>query len=84
MELLFEHVGANEPRTVTFMSDRQKGIGPALEAFQPNHRVRHYAKHILDNVVRNYKVDYIKDVFWSAVKQPNRPLFIEKMNVIKI
>lgn len=30
----------------------KKGIGPALEMQWPNPRVRHYAKHVIETVIK--------------------------------
>ncbi|KAK2662250.1 hypothetical protein Ddye_000824 [Dipteronia dyeriana] len=77
--LLHEHVGMHERRTMCFMTDRQKGIPGALSECWPNNISRFCGRHILQNMMSKFKIDYLKELFWHAARSSNRAEFLEKM-----
>ncbi|KAL5774309.1 hypothetical protein ACOSP7_011866 [Xanthoceras sorbifolium] len=83
IQLLYDHVGKHESRTVCFMTDRQKGIVPALDTVWPNHVTRFCGRHILQNLMSRYKVDYLRDLFWPAARSSNLADFNDAMKAIK-
>ncbi|KAK0575955.1 hypothetical protein LWI29_009574 [Acer saccharum] len=83
IQLLYEHVGMHEQRKVCFMSDQQKGIIPALDAIWPNHHTRFCGRHILQNLMSTFKVEYLRELFWLAARSSNLTDFVKAMAEIK-
>ncbi|TXG56738.1 hypothetical protein EZV62_018051 [Acer yangbiense] len=83
LQLLYEHMGQHDNRTICFMSDRQKGLVAALHDCWPNHINRSCGRHILQNLLSTFKIDYLKDLFWPVAVSTNVAEFVEKMGDIK-
>nr|KAJ0227408.1 hypothetical protein LSAT_V11C100040350 [Lactuca sativa] len=49
----------------TFISDRQKGIIPAIAKLYPQAKHRLYLRHIYDNMKRQWKDKELKDFVWA-------------------
>ena len=80
---MHEHVGVHERRIMCFMSDRQKGLIQALAEWWPNHISRFCGRHILQNLMNRYKIEYLKDMFWPAARSSNKAEFVENMGKIR-
>ncbi|KAK0598843.1 hypothetical protein LWI29_038544 [Acer saccharum] len=73
----------HEHRKVCFMSDRQKGVIPALDAIWPNHHTRFCGRHILQNLMSTFKVEYLRELFWLATRSSDLTDFVKAMAEIK-
>ncbi|KAK2654448.1 hypothetical protein Ddye_014304 [Dipteronia dyeriana] len=83
LEFLYRHVGVYESREVCFMTDCQKGTIPTLAEVWPNYNSRFCGRHILQNMMSRFKVDYLTIQFWHAANSSNLPEFLEAMEAIK-
>ncbi|XP_073307088.1 uncharacterized protein [Primulina huaijiensis] len=70
LQLLDEDIGVgNDPHTWTFMSDKQKGLIPALESLFPDAEHRFCVRHLEKNMKRDgFKSVAVKIAFWAAAK----------------
>ncbi|KAJ0938978.1 putative transposase, mutator type, MULE transposase domain-containing protein [Helianthus annuus] len=76
------------PRTAnfTFISDRQKGIIPAVSKVFPMAEHRYCIQHIHENMKANanWRDDKIKGLFWNAASATTVPWFDHAMQDIKM
>ncbi|KAJ0566482.1 putative transcription factor interactor and regulator CCHC(Zn) family [Helianthus annuus] len=76
------------PRTAnfTFISDRQKGIIPAVSKVFPMAEHRYCIRHIHENMKANanWRNDKIKGLFWNAASATTVPWFDHAMQDIKM
>ncbi|KAL5810396.1 hypothetical protein ACOSQ4_026964 [Xanthoceras sorbifolium] len=73
----------DESRTVCFITDRQKGITAALEQCWPRYILRYCGRHILQNLMAIYKIDYLRDLFWPATRSHNAADFVAAMGNVR-
>ena len=55
--------------TITFMSDRGKGLVPAMTEVFPGNEHRHCVLHIGRNMVRNFKMKCLPGLAYAASKE---------------
>ncbi|KAK3198566.1 hypothetical protein Dsin_021981 [Dipteronia sinensis] len=65
------------------MIDHRKGIIPALAEVWPNYKFRFCGRHILQNMMSRFKVDYLTEQFLPAAISSNLPEFLEAMEAIQ-
>ncbi|XP_021991596.1 uncharacterized protein LOC110888374 [Helianthus annuus] len=63
---LGDDLGLDPNSYFTFISDRQKGIIPAIEKVYPKVEHRFYLRHIHENMKPRWKGDVYKDLLWSC------------------
>ncbi|KAG6525668.1 hypothetical protein ZIOFF_015634 [Zingiber officinale] len=70
LRLLDEDIGiGNDPHTWAFMSDKQKGLIPALESLFPDVEHRFCVRHLESNMKRDgFKSVAVKIAFWAMAK----------------
>ncbi|XP_026445461.1 uncharacterized protein LOC113346087 [Papaver somniferum] len=56
------------PAPLTFISDRQKGLIPALEIVFPSNRTRFCFRHMYENFKTKHKSVHMKNLAWGASK----------------
>ncbi|KAK3188731.1 hypothetical protein Dsin_028292 [Dipteronia sinensis] len=64
------------------MTDRQKGIIPAFTEVWHNYNSRFCGRHILQNMMSRFKVDYLTKQFWPVANSSNLQEFLEAMEAI--
>ncbi|KAK9049537.1 hypothetical protein SSX86_031493 [Deinandra increscens subsp. villosa] len=67
----------------TFISDRQKGIIPALQKVFPCAEHRFCLRHILENMKQQYKGKIYKDTLWKLAKDTTVVHFQKDMDALK-
>ena len=50
IQQLYMHIGLEETRRITFMTDRQKGVLDAIERFWPRSSNRYCVRHVIVKV----------------------------------
>ncbi|XP_026377934.1 uncharacterized protein LOC113272293 [Papaver somniferum] len=62
-DMLLEH-----PAPLTFISDRQKGLIPAIQIVFPSNRTRYWFRHMYENFKTKHKGVHMKTLAWGATK----------------
>lgn len=70
IKLLHEFFGDVE--SITFMSDRQKGLINALLVEWPTVRSRYCARHLFANFRKNFPRIHLRNLFWSVCRALNK------------
>lgn len=85
LRLLDEDLGiGNNQHTWTFMSDKQKGLIPALESLFPDAEHRFCVRHLQSNMKRDgFKSVTVKIAFWAAAKTTTIEEFQLRMAELK-
>ncbi|KAJ4725750.1 Mutator-like transposase [Melia azedarach] len=83
LRILYESVGSKDNRKITFMTDRQKGLIPALEQTWSNANTRYCARHIYANFKQQWSGIGLKRLFWKASKIATEKHFKLTMEEIK-
>ncbi|XP_075478962.1 uncharacterized protein LOC142519825 [Primulina tabacum] len=85
LQLLDEAIGVgNDPHTWTFISDKQKGLIPALESLFPDAEHRFCVRHLESNMKRDgFKSVAVKIAFWAAAKATRIEEFQVHMTELK-
>ncbi|KAG8373955.1 hypothetical protein BUALT_Bualt11G0079600 [Buddleja alternifolia] len=68
LELLIEDLGIYEQDKWTFISDRQKGLLPALYELLPDIEHRYCVKHMYDNFKKKHPGLSLKDRMWNVAR----------------
>ncbi|XP_073064187.1 uncharacterized protein [Primulina eburnea] len=86
LRLLDEDLGISGVQyDFTFMSDKQKGLIPALESLFPDAEHRFCARHLHSNMKRaGFKSLAVKITFWAAAKATRIEEFRVQMNEMKV
>ena len=74
-------IALGEPRYLTIVSDRQKGLVPAVEEVFPNAQHCYYCRHIAGR--SRFKDDGIVKKLWLAVKSYRPCEYETRVNDIK-
>ncbi|XP_074313846.1 uncharacterized protein LOC141649043 [Silene latifolia] len=82
LELLMNDI---EPvaNSITFISDRQKGLVEAFNKVVPNAEIRYCCRHIWTNFKRTYPGEDFRQTFWRIAKAYTKPEFDQHMEVMK-
>ncbi|XP_074298337.1 uncharacterized protein LOC141629194 [Silene latifolia] len=82
LELLMNDI---EPvaNSITFISDRQKGLVEAFNKVVPNAEIRYCCRHIWTNFKRTYPCEDFRQTFWRIAKAYTKPEFDQHMEVMK-
>ncbi|CAI9273035.1 unnamed protein product [Lactuca saligna] len=67
----------------TFMSDRQKGLLPAIATLFPCAEHRYCLRHIHDNMKKNWRGKVFKDLLWECATTSNVQHFHQAMEKLK-
>ncbi|GKD17633.1 hypothetical protein Tco_1206791 [Tanacetum coccineum] len=67
----------------TFVSDRQKGIIPAIANLFPNAEHRYCVKHIHENMKKRWNGNAYKELLWTAASTTTVPEFQKAMEKLK-
>ncbi|XP_071739657.1 uncharacterized protein [Rutidosis leptorrhynchoides] len=67
----------------TFISDRQKGLIPAMARIYPQAEHRYCMRHIYENMRGQFKEPLIKDLVWKCATRTTREEFNETMEELK-
>jgi MULE transposase-like protein/MuDR family transposase len=57
-----------ENTTLTFLSDRQKGLVESVEALFPGAHHSYCLRHLTDNVLRRFKTSTLVEIVWKAAR----------------
>ncbi|KAL5819097.1 hypothetical protein ACOSQ4_022939 [Xanthoceras sorbifolium] len=83
MEQLHMHIGLEETRRVTFITDRQKGVLSAIERHWSTSSNRYCVRHLIANMQMRYKDQLTANYTWEAANASNRLSFMECMAKLK-
>ena len=83
LQQLYCHIGLDDNRRVTFISDRQKGVIDAIERFWPRSNTRHCVRHITANLQAKYKGQLSAVYVWNAANKSNKSDFLVEMENLK-
>ncbi|TXG61099.1 hypothetical protein EZV62_012462 [Acer yangbiense] len=83
LQQLYCHIGLDDNRRVTFMSDCQKGVIDAIERFWPRSNTRHCVRHITANLQAKYKGQLSAVYVWNAANKSNKSDFLAEMENLK-
>ncbi|GAY68526.1 hypothetical protein CUMW_264840 [Citrus unshiu] len=83
LSLLYEFIGADDHRSVTIISDRQKGLLWGLENYWPNASTRYCARHIFANLKCKFHGLNVMGLFWKACRAANQYDFERTMSQIR-
>ncbi|KAL5779074.1 hypothetical protein ACOSQ2_009811 [Xanthoceras sorbifolium] len=83
MEQLHMHIGLEETRRVTFITDRQKGVLSAIERHWSTSSNRYCVRHLIANMQMRYKGQLTANYTWEAANASNRLSFMECMAKLK-
>ncbi|XP_043717980.1 uncharacterized protein LOC122665917 [Telopea speciosissima] len=70
-------------RMLTFMSDKQKGLGDAIALVFPNAYIRYCSRHLNQNFKKKYLGDAFRKHFWTASSVCTVNQFESAMNDIR-
>ncbi|KAI3729045.1 hypothetical protein L6452_17692 [Arctium lappa] len=79
LEYLGDDLELGRNSNFTFISDRQKGIIPAIAKVFPNVEHRFCLRHIHENMKQQWKGKAYKDHLWKCATTTNVPLFDKSM-----
>ncbi|XP_039120854.1 uncharacterized protein LOC120257450 [Dioscorea cayenensis subsp. rotundata] len=68
LQVLAQDLRINDSQQWAFMSDRQKGLMPAIHELFPNSEHRYCVRHIHTNFKQTYKGKTLKDQLWSCAR----------------
>ncbi|GJR40329.1 hypothetical protein Tco_1216013 [Tanacetum coccineum] len=68
---------------ITFVTDRQKGLIPALAETFPSAEHRYYLKHIYDNMKLQWRGQQFKDLLWRCATATTVSYFNKNMEELK-
>ncbi|GJY88113.1 mutator type transposase [Tanacetum coccineum] len=68
----------------TFISDRQKGLIPALQEMFPAAEHRFCLKHIYDNMKLSWRGQQYKELLWKSATSPTVQLFERNMEELRM
>ncbi|KAF8398461.1 hypothetical protein HHK36_017389 [Tetracentron sinense] len=77
------HSVLGDVRDLTLMTDRQKGVLPAIEEILPKANNRYCARHIYNNFRANHPGSELKTHFWRASRATSIHAFKYEMDHIK-
>ncbi|KAL5821470.1 hypothetical protein ACOSQ3_023352 [Xanthoceras sorbifolium] len=83
MEQLHMHIGLEETRRVTFITDRQKGVLSAIERHWSTSSNRYCVRHLIANMQTRYKGQLTANYIWEAANASNKLSFMECMANLK-
>ncbi|KAL5770339.1 hypothetical protein ACOSP7_014493 [Xanthoceras sorbifolium] len=83
MEQLHMHIGLEETRRVTFITDRQKGVLSAIERHWSTSSNRYCVRHLIADMQTRYKGQLTANYTWEAANASNRLSFMECMAKLK-
>ncbi|KAL5738252.1 hypothetical protein ACOSP7_031013 [Xanthoceras sorbifolium] len=83
MEQLHMHIGLEETRRVTFITDRQKGVLSAIERHWSTSSNHYCVRHLIANMQMRYKGQLTANYTWEAANASNRLSFMECMAKLK-
>ncbi|KAJ9541378.1 hypothetical protein OSB04_027884 [Centaurea solstitialis] len=83
LEYLGDDLDLGRRSNFTFISDRQKGIIPAIEKLYPNAEHRFCVRHIQENMKQKWKGKAFEDHVWKCAKATTIPLFDKFMEEFK-
>ncbi|GJT40318.1 mutator type transposase [Tanacetum coccineum] len=67
----------------TFITDRQKGLLPALEKLFPHAEHRYCVRHIYENMNQTWKGSEYKEMLWKCASSTTTVLFEKNMQELK-
>ncbi|XP_076929884.1 protein FAR1-RELATED SEQUENCE 6-like [Bidens hawaiensis] len=67
----------------TFISDRQKGLLPALSDVFPNAEHRYFLRHIQENMKVKWRGNLFKDMLWKCASATTIPQFNKLMEEVR-
>ncbi|GJY24777.1 mutator type transposase [Tanacetum coccineum] len=68
----------------TFITDRQKGLVPALQEMFPAAEHRYCLKHIYDNMKLSWRGQQYKELLWKSATSPTMQLFERNMEELRM
>ncbi|CAI9303017.1 unnamed protein product [Lactuca saligna] len=80
---LGDDLGLGTNSNFTFMSDRQKGLLPAIATLFPCAEHRYCLRHIHDNMKKNWRGKVFKDLLWECATTSNVQHFHQAMEKLK-
>ncbi|XP_076918968.1 uncharacterized protein LOC143579596 [Bidens hawaiensis] len=83
LECLIDTLELPTDANFTFISDRQKGLIPALEKVFPRAEHQFCVRHILKNMRKQWHGDVFKNMFLKAVGATSIPYYLKAMEEIK-
>ncbi|XP_022039778.1 uncharacterized protein LOC110942333 [Helianthus annuus] len=81
---LGDDLGLDQQSYFTFISDRQKGLIPALAKIFPLAEHRFCLRHIHENMKPRWSGNLFKEMLWDAACATTKPQFNRKMNAIRL
>lgn len=75
--------GTDECKKITFMSDQQKGLLPAIEDLLPDVEQRFCVRHLYSNFRKRFAGKALKDLIWKAAKASYPQLWEKTMREIR-
>ena len=83
IELLQSDIGFQNSHGWTFISDKQKGLVPALETLCPNSEIRFCVRHLYNNFKLEHKGLTLKEMFYACAKATTVSGFEDEMKKLK-
>ncbi|XP_071902767.1 uncharacterized protein [Coffea arabica] len=67
----------------TFISDRQKGLGSAIQEILPGLEHRHCVRHLHNNFIKHHLGETLKGMFWACARSSYVNKFESEMEVLR-
>ncbi|KAJ9542115.1 hypothetical protein OSB04_028621 [Centaurea solstitialis] len=83
LECLGDDLGLQRNSNFTFISDRQKGIVPAITQVFPSAEHRYCLRHIEENMKLRFKGKAFKEHLWQCAAASTVPMFNKAMDELK-
>ncbi|KAI3818709.1 hypothetical protein L1987_12524 [Smallanthus sonchifolius] len=83
LELLMDDLDLPKNTNFTFISDRQKGLIPALSRVFPDAEHRFCLRHIHENMRKQWRGDVFKSMLWRVASATTLPFYDNAMDEIK-
>ncbi|KAJ9550389.1 hypothetical protein OSB04_014434 [Centaurea solstitialis] len=83
LECLGDDLGLQRNSNFTFISDRQKGIVPAITQVFPSAEHRYCLRHIEENMKLRFKGKAFKEHLWKCAAASTVPMFNKAMDELK-
>ncbi|KAJ9538584.1 hypothetical protein OSB04_031317 [Centaurea solstitialis] len=83
LEILQDDLDLNRDSNFTFITDRQKGIVPAMARVFPSAEHRFCIRHIYENMKKQWKGHVYKDQLWKCASATTAPQSKKCMDALK-
>ncbi|XP_050125635.1 uncharacterized protein LOC126602828 [Malus sylvestris] len=80
LEILIDDLSMENSATYAFITNKQKGLGNAIQRLMPNAEHRHCVRHLYNNFKKKYSGLALKQTLWEAARATTIPWWQDIMD----